>query len=124
MKWFDSLKSHHKRIYNLSDFSLTEDDVKKKFNYLYKGYAYQNKRRFLSDYTRPLETNWQNIYKKEYYIQEFNLRNAAIKKYFMDAPEKRLVLDITKESTTKKICHFLNIPEYLVFKTPILNRRP
>jgi len=40
----------------------------------------------------------------------------------MQAPEKLLVVDITQEKTTKKICEFLNIPNEFVIEMPHSNK--
>ena len=49
-------------------------------------------------------------------------RNNQIKKYFMQMPEKLLVLDISQEDNTSSICRFLNIPKELVVGMPHENK--
>jgi hypothetical protein len=122
--WFRSLASFHKKIYNLSDTrNLTEADVFEKFNYLYKGYGHEKKRYLLTSYSDAGATvSWDRLYDRDYYIKEYEDRNNRIKKYFMNRPEKLLVLDITKEETTAKICDFLNIPEQFAITMPHANK--
>ena len=40
----------------------------------------------------------------------------------MNAPEKLLVIDVTQERTTEKICKFLGIPERLIVDMPVENK--
>ena len=49
-------------------------------------------------------------------------RNNQIKKYFMEAPEKLLTIDVSEEENTTLICKFLNIPPKLVVKMPHANK--
>ena len=49
-------------------------------------------------------------------------RNEEIKRYFLNVPEKLLIIDITLEETTEKVCQFLNIPSDLIIKMPHQNK--
>ena len=122
--WFNSMCNFHKKIFKIENLQkLTENDVKKKFNYLYPGYGHENKRRHLATfYGEKLEIQWQKIYDKEYYINNYEQRNERIKKYFMNAPGKLLVIDVTKEKSTRKICDFLQIPQEFSIDMPHANK--
>lgn len=122
--WFRSMTSFHAKMFGVGEVrKLTEQDVLTKFNYLYPGYAHANMARFLTTFDRKGSvTNWDKLYDKDYYIEQYELRNAQIKKYFMAAPEKLLVLDMTAEKTTEKICRFLDIPERFIIDTPHMNK--
>jgi sulfotransferase family protein len=122
--WFRSITQYHKKVFKLDSLdSLTEQDVKTKFNYLYPGYSYENKKRFLTSFEdgQP-RTLWDLLYDEDYYISEYLARNNRIKKYFLDCPDKLLVLDVTEEGDTARICRFLNIPEEFATAIPHLNK--
>ncbi len=102
--WFESLRSFHQRMFQISDFSrLTEQDVKE-FNYLYNGYVHETFARFL---TCNGEIRWDLLYDKEYYIKQFNDRNAGIREHFELRPHDLLVVDVSQERDTAKIGGFL-----------------
>ena len=66
--------------------------------------------------------NWDKLYKKDWSSDMYTRRNEEIKRYFMNAPEKLLVIDVTEEHTTEKICNFLNIPSACVISMPHRNK--
>ena len=123
-EWFESLVSFQKKFYNLKDLSrLKEEDIKKRFNYLYPGYAYENHRRNLSVFTEGTQkVLWEKLYDYDYYVDIYLRRNEEIKRYFMNAPEKLLVIDVTKEKDTARICEFLGIPKSFSIKMPHSNK--
>lgn len=115
--WFKSLCNFHKKIFKIPDLNkLTEQDVKEKFKYLYPGYPYNNNERLLSSFKGSLRyISWDKLYDYDFYIDMYKKRNEEIKRYFMNTDNKLLVIDVTKEKDTKRICEFLNIPiEYSV----------
>ena len=59
---------------------------------------------------------------EKYYIDQYEQRNNLIQKYFTNAPHKLLVIDLTKEATTEKLCEFLNIPKEFVIEMPHRNK--
>ena len=122
--WFKSICKFHKKRFNLGDISkLTEKDVLEKFTYLYPGYAHSNKQRLLSSFeNNSTKVNWGKLYDAEWYIDMYKRRNEEIKRYFMKAPEKLLVIDVTQEKTTEKICNFLNIPIECIIDMPHSNK--
>ena len=122
--WYKSICKFHKKVFKLDDLSkLTEKDVIEKFNYLYPGYSHSNKERQLSSFENNLmKVNWEQLYAKDWYIDMYKRRNEEIKRYFMRVPEKLLVIDVTQEKTTERICHFLNIPIECVIDMPHSNK--
>ena len=123
-EWFASMCRFQKKIYNLDDLSkVTEEDVKEKFGYLYKGYGHANKRRQMTNFVdgKPV-TDWSKLYDKDYNIASYTQRNNRIQRYFAAAPEKLLVIDLTRESTTERICEFLEIPAEYSFDVPHANK--
>lgn len=122
--WFRSMTSFKEKIYNLDDAQkLTENDLLEKFTYLYPGYAHQLHSRILTNFVGDTPvTDWDKLYDKQYYTNHYESRNNQIKRYFMNSMEKLLIIDVTKEKTTKKICEFLNIPEQFVIDMPHANK--
>jgi hypothetical protein len=122
--WFASVSNFHKKVFKIDDLSsLTEKDVFKKFNYLYSGYMHSNKERLLSSFKGDLRNvDWGKLYDKDYYTDMYDRRNEEIKRYFMNAPDRLLVIDITQEKNTKKLCEFLNIPVKFSFDMPHRNK--
>ena len=123
-EWFSSMCRFQKKIYDLDDLSkVTEQDVMEKFGYLYKGYGHANKQRQLTNFVdgAPV-TDWSKLYDKDYNIASYTQRNNRIQRYFASAPDKLLVIDLTKEATTERICSFLNIPAEYSFDVPHANK--
>lgn len=122
--WFRSLSTFHQKAFAFSDPSqLTEQDILDKFGYLYPGYMHENKTRLLSTFEGVACTvDWSKLYDKAYYVRQYEERNAAIKRYFMNAPEKLLVIDVTKEPTTERLCAFLGLPDWLIMEMPVENK--
>ncbi len=114
----------HKKIFRIENLqNLSEQDVKNKLSYLFPGYLHQYKRRLLTVFSDgTMKEDWSLIYDKDHYISEYTSRNNRIKKYFMDAPEKLLALDITTLKDTALLCDFLNIPEKFVVEMPHANK--
>ncbi len=123
-EWFESLCRFQKKINGLDDLStVTEDDVKEKFGYLFKGYGHANKQRQLTDFVDGKKVvDWSKLYDKDTNIAAYVQRNIRIQRYFDAAPEKLLVIDLTKETTTERISTFLNIHEEYVFDMPHANK--
>ena len=122
--WFKSMCKFHKKVFNLDDVTkLTEKDVLEKLTYLYPEYSHSNKERILSSFeNNSMKVNWEKLYDADWYIDMYERRNEEIKRYFMKAPEKLLVIDVTQEKTTEKICRFLNIPIECVIDMPHSNK--
>lgn len=121
--WFNSLTSFHRKIYGIDTSAVSEQDIYEKCNYLFKDYFYSNKKRFLTRYKNGQSfVDWSKLYDKDYYIQQYEQRNEQIIKYFINAPEKLLIIDVTKEKSTEKLVEFLNIPKELVIDMPHRNK--
>jgi hypothetical protein len=122
--WFNSLSNFHTKIFNLDDVSkLTQKDVIEKFNYLYPGYSLANKERLLSTFDgEKRNIMWDKLYDRKYYVDMYTSRNQEIKRFFMNAPHKLLVIDLTKEKNTDRLCEFLNIPSELSIEMPHSNK--
>lgn len=122
--WYESMCAFHKKKFKFGDVTeLTETDVLERFNYLYPGYSHSIKERLLSSFeNNRTKVNWDKLYDRDWYIDMYERRNEEIKRYFLKAPEKLLIIDVTQEETTEKICRFLNIPTEYIFDMPHSNR--
>jgi len=122
--WFDSMTRFHKKMFGLGDLHrLTEQDVLTKFTYLFPGYAHANKQRLLTEFDgdKPV-VRWDRLYDKGFYIAEYEARNRRIKRYFQNSLDRLLVIDVTREPDTRRLCEFLDIPLDLVIEMPQLNK--
>ncbi len=121
---FDSMCRFQKKLHDLDDLSkVTEQDVLEKFRYLYPGYSHANRKRLLTNFVDGKKVVfWDKLYDKDYNIAAYSRRNNRIQRYFSEAPEKLLVIDLTKEKTTEKLCAFLNIPPEYAFDMPHRNK--
>ena len=122
--WFNSVCNFHKKVFGLDDLStLTEKDALEKFIYLYPGFYHSNMKRILSTFNKNImNVNWDKLHAADWYIDMYTRRNEEIKRYFMNAPDKLLVVDVTAEDTTTKICNFVNIPSAYVISMPHRNK--
>lgn len=121
--WFQSLKLFHMKKNGIDSTKISEKDILEKFTYLYDGYGYENKKRFLTTFkNNKYLVDWTKLYDQKYYIEQYEQRNNLIQKYFVNAPNKLLVIDVTKEATTEKLCEFLNIPKEFVIAMPQRNK--
>ena len=121
--WFQSLTSFHKKVLGVDPENPSERELYEKYTYLYKGYGYENKKRLLTTFQDNQQfVDWSKLYDKQYYVEQYEQHNSLVKKYFLNAPNKLLVIDITKETTTDKLCEFLNIPKDFVIKMPHKNK--
>lgn len=67
--WFSSLCRFHSKVFGISDLrSLTENDVKQRFNYLYPGYSYENIQRMLTVMEGGVpRVRWDLLYDGDFY---------------------------------------------------------
>jgi hypothetical protein len=122
--WFDSLTRFYRKIYGLDQLdNLTREDVREKFTYLYRGYSLENFERQLTRYDKgTAELRWDLLFDRAFHIGQYRERNARIKHYFRNCPERLLVIDVTVEKTTRALCDFLNIPAEFAIDMPQLNK--
>ena len=121
--WFKSLVKFHAKTFGFKDPSnVMEDDVRK-FSYLYPGYTYEIARTIITTFDGSSRVeNWSSLYDKNVRIKTYLERNDLIKRYFMNSPEKLLVIDATSSKDTSEICNFLHFPKNKVTKMPHLNK--
>lgn len=123
-EWFQSMCRFHQKTFAIDDVTnMTEQALLEKASYLYPGYTHENKKRILSAFDgTDQKVLWDKLYDYEFYTSMYLRRNEEIKRYFLNAPQKLLIIDITLEETTEKVCQFLNIPSDLIVKMPHQNK--
>ena len=121
--WFASLKRAHQMRYTTSIDEFDRQKLREEASYLYAGYEEMVHEHYLTHYDGDERiTDWSQLYDEEYYKAMFQARNDEIRKYFSATNDKLLVLDISREGSTERICKFLNIDLKYAIKMPHTNR--
>ena len=123
--WFNSIQnSIRKKIGVPPKQRLTAELLVNNFRYLYPGYVEEFWERELlqQDVYGRLKPNWDLVDDKNFLKEKYRERNEQIKQYFYNSVEKLLVINLTEEVNTLKICEFLNIPTEYAFPIPHLNK--
>jgi hypothetical protein len=122
--WFDSLYRFDQRQTGVEDLrSMSPEDVRTKFEYLYPGFMLDAFERDLLTFEKGVaRVRWDLLYDRESYIDRYVRRNEEIRKYFHGRPDSLLSIDLTKEKDTARICAFLGIPTRYAIPMPHLNR--
>lgn len=115
-QWFESLCRFHTMAYSSGDHLPTAEDLKNS-RYGYKGMAYDNYEAYFDYPNTPL-------YDQKRYMAFYNDRNAAIQRYFMDQPDRLLVLNVKDDSAYQRLANFLNITVSANQRMPWLNKTP
>lgn len=113
-EWFRSLLRFHKKVFQFDDEkSLSEDFLKKITLGVEEEYVYKAMKRMITivDENYIPTPRWDLLYNEEYFKYIYRERNKNIVRYFSERPDKLLIVDLTKEKDTEKICNFLNIPQ-------------
>lgn len=117
-EWFRSLATFHEKKFGIDTSNFSEKQAREKFDYLFPGYMYSRAKNMISSESVSKKSiSWEKLYDKNFRTEIYERRNEQIQKYFFERPDKLLVIDVTKEKTTEKICRFLNIP--LEYVTPM-----
>jgi len=122
--WYKSLYNFHRKGFSFeSKDHIDEAFFRDKNLYLEKNYVYEWKKRFLT-HARDLKacTDWSLLYDEEYYKEAYNRRNAEIIKYFAGREDDLLVIDVTEEKDTSRICDFLGIDRSRIVPMPHKNK--
>jgi hypothetical protein len=122
-KWYNSLINYDKKKYKLDNLDFkNEEDIDKKFFYLFEGYRRMTMQKSIADIDNDkLVYNWKLLYDKDHLVKNYITRNNEIKKYFHHR-KNFLILDLDKERNNKRLCEFLNIPSKYSFDYPHLNK--
>lgn len=121
-EWYQSLCRFYGQ--GQSDLrSLSGTDFIEKFRYIFPGYTALGLERILLQFDREEhQVRWELAFDKEYRIEAYRRRNDEIKRYFHGRPGSLLVIDLSTEPDTGRICSFLNIPGKFTVRTPHLNK--
>tara|TARA_Y100000996_G_C22398999_1_gene592340 strand:+ start:63 stop:776 length:714 start_codon:yes stop_codon:yes gene_type:complete len=122
-EWYKSLIKYDTKKYNIDNIkNIKEEDLENKFFYLFEDYRKLTMQKYISKVeNNKIVYHWNLIYDKETYINYYIQRNDQIKKYFSNRANDLLILDLSKEKNTEKLCNFLNIPIKFKFDFPHLN---
>jgi hypothetical protein len=123
--WFDSFHNFTKKIFGLRNDEPITKAVLNSRQYLYPGYfQYMLELHWLLDVDNEvdLKIDWELLYDREHYKKLYRARNSEIVRHFSERPDDLLVIDLTREQTTKKIVDFLGLPPQLVTNIPHLNQ--
>ena len=125
-EWFNSLLSFHKKIFMCAPGAAkpTREDIKR-FTYIYPEYLEEIQEMMWLlkvDTDLAVRKDWSLNYNKSHYIDSYVQRNMSVVRHFSERPDDLLVIDITRELTTRKIVEFLGLPLRLVTEMPHLNQ--
>lgn len=121
--WFASVCRYIGKLHDFDDVGrITEDDLRK-FPHIFPGYAYENTKRALTEFEdgKPV-VRWDKLFDRDYFIAKYLRRNEDIRHYFLGRESDLLVIDLSSEKTTERICRFLGIPPQFAATVPHLNR--
>ncbi len=122
-EWFQSLCRFHERVFGVHEIRQLTPNIISNFDYIYRGYSYENISRFLTCSDREKRVvRWDLLYNESYYTEKYLRRNKDIKGYFRHRPEDLLVIDLTKEQNTNSISHFLGLGARDTVRMPHENR--
>ena len=107
--WADSYIRFYKRSFGLEDVAhVTEETFRGKALYLKPGYVHGVMRRLLQEPVGgETRTRWDLAFDRDFLIDRYLRRNAAIKAHFAHRPDDLLVLDPAMEADTGRLLAFL-----------------
>lgn len=121
--WYTSMLNFQKKVYQLgvNEAPITEQAFKANAFYLAEGYAVRLKERLLlqrGDAGTSVKPNWDLLYDKDFYIEEYEQRNKRIMAHFYESDERLLCINVSEERDTAKLCDFLSIPSRFKTRMP------
>ncbi len=125
--WFRSFRSFHKCRLASQDLLPSRDDISR-WDFGYPGFGvdlleYQFLNKPVDDHYPPFSKPfWDDFACANTFVERYRHRNASVLNYFMHRPNDLLVLDLSKELTTRRILHFLDLPLLFESDMPHLNR--
>jgi len=124
--WFRSLVSYHAKVMGECDErGRPTAEAVRRLDYIQPGYvANLAETNWLADVTDELEVrkDWSLLYDEAHYKALYMRRNRDIVRHFIERPRDLLVIDVTRESDTRRIVDFLGLPAHLVRPMPHMNR--
>ena len=126
--WFRSFRAFHKARLSSQKLNSSRDDLSR-WDFGYPGFAedvleyeFLNKPDF-DCYPPVSKPFWPAFSSRDTFVERYRHRNSSVLNYFANRPEDLLVLDLSKEKTTRNILLFLGLPLMLETAMPHLNQR-
>jgi hypothetical protein len=123
--WFKSMVTFYSKIFKISQSDLLDEAlVKNSFKYLVPDYMYRVTEKFLTcaDSNNSAIVRWDKVFNKDFYIHKYEERNKRIVEYFSGRGDRLLVLNLSAESHTGRLCDFLDIPQSYKIMMPHENK--
>jgi hypothetical protein len=122
--WFRSMLNFHRKVFGFdSPDEIGEAFFKGKDFYIRTNYIYENKRRMVQRLEgHALLDDWSLLYDPDHYKAIYLNRNREILSYFQHRPDDLLVIDITREADTRRICGFLGRDPAEAIPMPHMNK--
>lgn len=122
--WFNSFNRYYKSRLGISENEIATQELVKKREYLCRGYyAFTQYSNWLIESDGlSIKKNWDLLFNKKHYINLYLSRYEQIIRHFSERPDDLLVIDLSKEASTKKIIEFLGLPESIITPIPHLNK--
>ena len=125
--WFRSFRSFHKARLSSQNLNSSRDDLSR-WDFGYPGFAedvleyeYLNKPDYDS-YPPISKPSWLGFSSRDTFVERYRHRNSSVLNYFANRPEDLLVLDLSREKSTRQILLFLDLPLMLETAMPHLNQ--
>tara|TARA_B100000674_G_scaffold471193_1_gene459764 strand:+ start:989 stop:1804 length:816 start_codon:yes stop_codon:yes gene_type:complete len=124
--WFASLFNfHNKRTKNIDLNQNSENIIPD--SYLREGYQRENIEHYYLSTSQPhpnhgIDLKHDLLYNEEHYKKIYCQRREQIIKYFQKRPSDLLIIDLTKETDISRISDFLDLPSWINFTIPHVNK--
>lgn len=107
--WADSFVRYYRKSFDLETVEKTDEETfLARSLYLKPGYAHRIMRRLLQESVAgETRVRWDLAFDKDFLIDRYQRRNAAIKSYFAQRPNDLLVIDPSTEADTGRLLRFL-----------------
>jgi hypothetical protein len=128
-EWFRSYESFTAKRHGVPSGALTREMVERD-SYLFPGYMLESHvHNYLLEppsYRRDdgdgATVRWDKLFDRDHYIAAYERRNQEIRDHFKARPEHLLEIDLTRESSIRKVTDFLGLPpEFGAVRVPHMN---
>ena len=125
--WFRSFRAFHKARLSSQKLNSSRDDLSR-WDFGYPGFAedvleYEFLNNPILIVTLLFQAFLACFSSRDTFVERYRHRNSSVLNYFVNRPEDLLVLDLSKEKTTRNILLFLGLPLMLETAMPHLNQR-
>ena len=125
-QWFNSLEQAHMRALRTEVRGISSEAMME-FPLHAKGHArdvleWQYLYTSTEDTGLSIEPNWSLSYDPVHFKSHYRRRNTEIETYFAHRPNDLLTIDLTREHDISKIVKFLELPTFINFTIPHLNK--